>query len=100
MLARAPAVTGRGEVVERERGAPQLEVDRGGTLLVLECVKPQPRRAQRAAELVARVGDERRVTGEPRLQHRGDRCAHARGDPPQTRDTAHAAASTGPSMRR
>ena len=101
MLARAPAVTGRREVVERERGAPQLEVDRRGALLVLEAVQPQPRRAQRPAQLVARVGDERRVADEPRLQQRGEPAAGRGREPPEQREAAHAAtASTGPSIRR
>ena len=76
-LARAAAVAGRREVVERERGAPELEVDRGGALLVVERMEPEPRRAQRAAQLVPRVGDERRVPDEPRLQQRGERAADA-----------------------
>ena len=49
-----PAAGGH-EIVERQRRPPQLEVDRGG---VVDPVQPQPRRAQRPAQLVARVGDE------------------------------------------
>ena len=99
-LARAPAVAGRGEVVERERGAPELEVERRGALLVVERVQAQPRGAQRPAQLVARVGDERRVADEPRLQQRGERAAHGGGGPSEAGEPAHAAASTGPSTRR
>ena len=43
------------EIVERERRPSELEVDRGG---IVDPVQPQPRRAQRPAQLVARVGDE------------------------------------------
>ena len=74
-LAGAAPVAGRGEVLERERGAPELEVDRGGALFVLERVEPQPRRAERAPQLVTRVRDERRMADEPRLQQRGERAA-------------------------
>ena len=52
---RAVPAAGGHEIVERQRRPPQLEVDRGG---VVDPVQPQPRRAQRPAQLVARVGDE------------------------------------------
>ena len=100
-LARAPAASRGREVVERERRAPELEVDRGGALLVVESVETQPSRAQRPAELVARVRDEGRVADEPRLEQRGEPAADRGGEPADEREAAHAAtASTGPSTRR
>ena len=61
--ARAAAAAGGHEIVERQRRPPELEVDRGGAIVV-DPVQPQPRRAQRPAQLVARVGDELRLPGE------------------------------------
>src|SRR5204863_8720560 len=86
-----------GQVVERERGAPQLEVDRGEPrAVVLEGVEAQAGREQRPAQLVARLRDERPHPPLARVRDRrhGEReQEHDRG--------AHAAASaTGPSTRR
>ena len=53
--ARAVPAAGGHEIVERQRRPAELEVDRGG---IVDPVQPQPRRAQRPAQLVARVGDE------------------------------------------
>ncbi len=90
-LPRATAVAGGGEIVERERGAAELEIDRRRSLLALERVQAEPRGAQRSAELVPRVRDQRRVADKPRLQHRRERAAQRSRAPAEEGEAAHAA---------
>jgi hypothetical protein len=103
-LARATAAGSRGEVVERDARAAQLQVDGGDTRRRLpvrrQRVQRQPRGEQRPAQLVARLGDERKPPTLARLArgHRGERRDPAEHRKP--RRHAAASASTGPSTRR
>jgi hypothetical protein len=95
---RAVPAAGGHEIVERQRGATELEVDRGG---VVDPVQSEPSRAQRPAQLVARVGDELRLPGEAEAGGR-EAAGRAEGEEPTgVGQRAHAASSNaGPSTSR
>jgi hypothetical protein len=102
-LARAPAPGSRRQVVERQARAAQLEVDRRHARAGLAFGEPpqrQPGGTQRPAQLVARLGHERRAApvAQARAGHRDERERPPEGG--EQAGGAHAASATSPSTSR
>ena len=97
-LGRTPAVRRGVQILQREPGPPQLELHGGhppgGGRARADAVKPEQRGAERAAQLVRRLGHERHPPVERRAQARRRQERAERGDPAGGREhRRHAAAS-------